>query len=152
MVSRSNLKQSKEIFMAVGFSVSFYWYQVGTGDFLHSFFSTIACNLEARKWGSRYPVIMNDFYNGRLEKDKIEDAIVEIRDIQNELKGFSADCVVWDYDDCTKQPPWGNNISSDITDLSNYFVTSDGEDLITILIHALEKAKELEECIEIESM
>ena len=35
----------------------------------------------------------------------------------------------------------GNNISNDITNLSNYFVTSDGEDFITIFFNALEKAK-----------
>lgn len=36
--------------------------------------------------------------------------------------------VIWDIDDMTKMPPWGKNISKDITDLSNYFVTSDGKD------------------------
>ena len=39
--------------MAVGLTVMFYWYHVGTGDFLHSFFSTIAFNLENKKWGSK---------------------------------------------------------------------------------------------------
>ena len=28
--------------MAVGFKVKFYWYQIGHGDFLHSFFSMVA--------------------------------------------------------------------------------------------------------------
>ena len=48
--------------------------------------------------------------------------------------------------------PWGNNISSDITDLSNYFITSDGEDLITIMFHAIDKAIELKSDIIIESI
>lgn len=52
----------------------------------------------------------------------------------------------------SKQPPWGNDISEDITDLSNYFVTSDGEDFLTILLHALEKAKDVNEDVNIESM
>lgn len=51
-----------------------------------------------------------------------------------------------------QQPPWGNDISEDITDLSNYFVTSDGEDFLTILLHALEKAKDVNEDVNIESM
>ena len=46
----------------------------------------------------------------------------------------------------------GNDISEDITDLSNYFVTSDGEDFLTILLHALEKAKDVNEDVNIESM
>ena len=40
----------------VGFKVKFYWYQIGSGDFLHAFFSTVAYNLENMKWGSRGPV------------------------------------------------------------------------------------------------
>lgn len=31
--------------MTVGFKVKFYWYQIGHGDFLHSFFSTVAYRL-----------------------------------------------------------------------------------------------------------
>ena len=138
--------------MAVGFTIKFYWYQVGSGDFLHSFFSTIAYNLEGKKWGSKYPVIMNEFYQGKLPSDKVQDAIEEVKDIQKELKNFPPSCVVWDIDDLDKQPPWGEKISGELTDLSNYFVTSDGEDLITILIHALEKAEEIDSPIEIESI
>ena len=38
--------RSKEDKMAVGFKVDYYWYQVGTSDFLHAFFSTICIRLE----------------------------------------------------------------------------------------------------------
>ncbi len=58
--------------MAVGFKVKFYWYQIGHGDFLHSFFSTVAYNLENGNWGSRFPVIMNELYQGKLECDNTD--------------------------------------------------------------------------------
>ncbi len=48
--------------------------------------------------------------------------------------------------------PWGDDIGSDITDLSNYFVTSEGEDLITIITHAIDKAIELKTDINIGSI
>jgi 2,3-bisphosphoglycerate-dependent phosphoglycerate mutase len=48
--------------------------------------------------------------------------------------------IVWDFDDLSKSPPWGDNISEDVTDLSNYFGTSDGEDLFDILLHALKSS------------
>ncbi len=41
--------------MAIGFKVKNYWYPVGTGSFLKSFFSTTAYHLEKGKWGSRFP-------------------------------------------------------------------------------------------------
>ena len=85
--------------MAVGFKVAFFCYQIGNGDFLHSFFSTVSYNLENGKWGSRFPTIMNELYQGTLDKDNVETAIVELKKIQLELQAFSPDKVVWDIDD-----------------------------------------------------
>lgn len=138
--------------MAVGFTVDFYWYQIGYGEFLHSFFSTVAYNLEGKKWGSRFPVIMNELYQGTLRKEKLDMAIEELKLIKNELSDFSPEKVIWDIEDLSKQPPWGTKISKDITDLSNYFVTSDGDDFITMFFHALEKAKEMSVDLIIESL
>ena len=95
---------------------------------------------------------MNELYQGTLDKDNVETAIVELKKIQLELQAFSPDKVVWDIDDLSKQPPWGKNISNDITNLSNYFVTSDGEDFITIFFNALEKAKKMQMDLTIESV
>lgn len=138
--------------MAVGFKVNFYWYQIGNGEFLHSFFSTVAYNLENQKWGNRFPVIMNNLYQGEVNKDQIREAINELSIIKLELQKFSVDKVVWDIDNLSKQPPWENNISRDITNLSNYFITSEGLDLISVLFNALNKAKELNCDIQIISM
>lgn len=138
--------------MAVGFKVKFYWYQIGNGDFLHSFFSTVAYNLEDKKWGSRFPVIMNKLYQGKVNQEDTDKAIEELSIIKKELQAFTPDKVIWDIEDISKQPPWGNNISKDITDLSNYFITSDGGDFISVFFHALKKAKEVNSDIEIKSV
>lgn len=138
--------------MAVGFQVHFYWYEIGYGEFLHSFFSTVAYHLESGRWGSRFPIIMNELYQGKMNRENVDRAIEEWNGIQKELQAFAPDKVIWDIDDLSKQPPWGNNISEDITDLSNYFVTSDGKDFMTVFLHALEKAKEVDSDIEIVSM
>ena len=136
----------------VGLKVHFFWYQVGTGDFFHSFFSTIAYNLEDAKWGTKYPYIMNELYNGLLKEEHLEKAKAELVNIKKELEKLPVSRAIWDIEDLSKQMPWGNNTSSDITDLSNYFVTSDGEDLITIIDHAIDKAMEIQADISIESM
>lgn len=136
----------------VGFNVDFYWYEIGSGDFLHSFFSTVAVNLENGKWGSRFPIIMNELYQGKIKSRKIDKAIKEVETIKSELKNYPPSKVVWDIEDLSKLPPWGDDIDENITDLSNYFVTSDGEDFIEIFMQALNKAKEMKEPIEIDSM
>ena len=138
--------------MAVGFKVKYYWYQIGRGDFLHSFFSTVAYNLENENWGSRFPIIMNELYQGKMSWMNVDKAIAELNVIKEELKAFSPDKVIWDIEDLSKQPPWGNNISKDITSLSNYFVTSDGEDFLATFLRALEMVKEVSCDMEITSL
>ncbi len=138
--------------MSVGFKVGFFWFEIGTPDFLHCFFSTVAVNLEEGSWGSRFPVIMNELYQGHLEEKNVTGAIKELKTIKKQLKKFSPEKVVWDFENLDLLPPWKNEISSGITDLSNYFVNSDGDDFMTLFMHALEKAQELKLCVNIEEL
>lgn len=138
--------------MALGFTVKYYWFHIGNGDFLHSFFSTIAYNLEDKKWGSKYPIIMNQLYSGELKYEQIHKALGELEDIRLRLSELSPDRVIWDIDDLSAQPPWGRNISDEIKDLSNYFVTSDGEDLISVLKRALNAGIEAKEGVKISTL
>lgn len=96
-------------------------------------------HLEEHGWGSKYPHLLNELYQGKLETKNIEAALEELKDIKERLKEYSPSQVIWDIEDINKRPPWGDNISDEITDLSNYFVTSDGEDFINLLKSALEK-------------
>lgn len=136
----------------VGLQVQFYWYQIGAASFLHSFFSSVCFRLEQGEWGSKFPRLMNDLYQGRLKSEYVKDALVELKEIKQELAKFPPSDVIWDIEDLSASPPWGNNISPDITNLSNYFVTSDGEDFLLILQHALEKALEIDSDLIIKSL
>lgn len=126
----------------VGLQVAFFYYQVGTSGFLHSFFSTVCVRLEDGQWGARFPALMDHLYQGRIPADRVPEALEELGTISAELARHPPSEVVWDIDDPGTEPPWGSDISPEIADLSEYFVTSDGEDLITIMRHALEKASE----------
>ena len=48
---------------------------------------------------------------------------------------------VWDVDDLEARPPWGDETSDGITDVSDYFVTADGRELFEVLREALEHAQ-----------
>ena len=125
------------------FTVKYYMYTIGTADFLHSFFSTVCGRLENGKWGSRYPYLMNELYQGMLSAEHLAAGAEELVQIKKNLARFAPNQVIWDIDDRSLTPPWGDNISDDITDLSNYFVTSDGNDFLTVFSAALYKAREL---------
>lgn len=51
--------------------------------------------------------------------------------------------MIWDIEDLSKQPPWGDKISDRITSLANYFVTSDGRDFIDVFNMTLDAAIEI---------
>lgn len=120
-------------------------YEIGTASFLYSFFSTVAYKLEKGRWGSRFPMIMNELYQGQLSFEKILVAKQELKQIKKELSLFLPDQVVWDIDDLSKQPPWKNYISHTITSLENYFVTCDGQDFIEVFQNTLDTAIEIKE-------
>jgi 2,3-bisphosphoglycerate-dependent phosphoglycerate mutase len=128
--------------MTVGFAVDILWYEVGNPEFLNAFFSTVKYHLCTDHVPDKYPHFLNDLYHGKVKWEDALSTVKEVEDIKLGLKEFEPEAVVWDIENLSKLPPWGNDISKDITDLSNYFVTSDGEDLFDSLINALKKSYE----------
>ncbi len=138
--------------MAVVLTVKVFGITIGTGDFFFSFFSTVAVLLEKEQWGSRFPVIMNELYDGCIPHRHLLRAQKELSQIREELKQFPKTAVVWDYEDRSKRPPWGDNISETIRDMSNYFVTSGGMDLLDAIGKAIELARKMKESVRVESL
>ena len=126
--------------MAVGIKVGNIIDEIGTSDFFHAFFSTVSANLESKGWGTRFPNVLGELYQGHVDTKLVKSAISELNKIQSELAELKPDKLVWDIENPNKQPPWGTDISPEITSLSNYFITSTGRDLILILMEALEDA------------
>lgn len=133
--------------MAVGIKVGSITDEIGTADFLHAFFSTVSGRLEGR-WGERFPSLM-ELYNGNLSSGQASTALAELADIRMKLAAFPPEAVIWNIEDRTKMPPWRGSISADITNLSNYFVTSTGRDLIELLQEALEASRDEQRTAEI---
>lgn len=126
--------------MSVGFQVGNILEEVGAADFLHAFFSTISYHLEPGGWGTRYPVLMNGLYRqGSLDAYQSVRALQEVREIRDLLRSYRPEQVIWDIEDLTAKPPWGDDISSEITSLADYFVASSGRDLFDVLIECLEE-------------
>lgn len=138
--------------MATAFTVKYYMYTIGTADFLNAFFSTVCGRLENGKWGSRFPHLMNELYQGVLPVKHLAAGTEELSQIKQELAQFAPDQVIWDIDDRSLTPPWGDNISEDITDLSNYFVTSEGEDFLSVFVAALDKAQQRNAPLKIQTL
>ena len=50
---------------------------------------------------------MNDLYHGRLKSEYVKDALVELKEIKQELAKFQPSDVIWDIEDLSARPPWG---------------------------------------------
>ena len=115
--------------------------EIGAPSFLHCFFSTISAHCDGGRWGSRFPSLFQ-LYEGRLPAKQAAAAFTELREAKLLLSKLPPSAVVWDIESPSAQPPWGTNISADITSLGNYFVSSTGRDLFSLLEDALKAAEE----------
>ena len=134
----------------VSFRVGCMMYEIGTASFLHSFFSTVAYRLENNRWGSKFPVIMNELYQGKLSFENVPAAKEELTQIKKALTKLSPNKVIWDIEDLSKQPPCGDNISEEISSLGNYFITCDGRDFIEVFFMTLNAAIEIKKDVMIQ--
>lgn len=85
---------------------------------------------------------MNDLYHNKLKWSDVPEARENLKEIEAELSKLAPEMVIWDIEDLSKNPPWGNNISPKVTNLSNYFATSDGKTFFEVLYKAMDASEE----------
>ncbi len=117
--------------------------EVGAPSILHALYSSISANLEPQGWGSRFPVVMNRLYQGRLPASDCPAALAELRTIERELQEIPVSRVIWDYDDRSRAPSPHYRAPPEAQNLAGYFVTVNGLNLLRAgLIESVESAVE----------
>lgn len=116
--------------------------EIGPGGLLHSLLSTVAVHLEGGKWGTNFPLIMGKFYQGSLPASDADRAFQEMQQIKDGLKSLTADKVVWDIEDLSKNPPWGRNVGPHVKSMADYYVTITRRNLVDEILDNLESLKE----------
>ena len=125
-------------------------FEIGSRSFFYCFLSTVSANLEPSGWGSRFPVLIKKLHRGTVSPSDLPQLNHELSTIRIELKKYPPSRVVWNFEHREIRPPWGDKISEQITDLSNYFVTSDGKDLFEAFSSAIEEAERAKSSINVE--
>jgi 2,3-bisphosphoglycerate-dependent phosphoglycerate mutase len=123
--------------MALGLLVGNETWRVGSPDLLHAFFSTVSVRLEPHGWGTRFPALMNELYQGELPVGSVETALSELLLARRELACLPASRVVWDADDPAAAPERARAMAGGAPDLSRCFFTDDGRDLFEVVAAAL---------------
>lgn len=138
--------------MTVALQVGLRYYTVGSSGFFNAFFSTVFIRLENSNWGSLYSVIMNRLYQGVIEEIYLKQALLEMQSIRLALTAFPPSQVIWDFEDLSARPPWGDVTHLDIKNLSDYFITADGSNLIDMMIRVFEQAISVNKTVEIDTI
>lgn len=116
------------------------WDAGGLGE-LHALFSTIGHRLEPAGWGSRFPALMHELHQGRLDAGSVPAARAELARVRAELARLPPAAAVWDIEDLSERPPGGEATGPGIETLADVFLTSDGEPLLDELDRALVHAE-----------
>lgn len=135
--------------MTIGVKVGPVVDAVGAPGFFNAFFSTVVALLENGQRGSRFPRVTQGFYQGKVAAEDVARTRADLQQIRQELASHAPGEVVWSLEDPQARPPWGDDISADITSMANYFVSSTGRDLFDLLEEAFEAAQERNRSVEI---
>lgn len=138
--------------MTIGIELRGVTTEIGPGGILHALCSTVSHNLEPSGWGTRFPKILNELYRGRLDAKHALEALNELRQIKSELKRIPPSGVIWDIENLALDPPWGKVVGPHVQNMSHYFVTDSGKDLIDILAEQVECLVDVGGSLEIVTM
>ncbi len=110
----------------VGFKIYSDWMEFGYSETLYSWFSTICYRLENSKWGSRFPIVMNNLYYDEKNGVKFEDLEKfknELKTIKNELSKLSIKDAIWSFEENICNVPNNKpNLNHNADNLSNFYV------------------------------
>jgi 2,3-bisphosphoglycerate-dependent phosphoglycerate mutase len=128
--------------MTIAFKQGSVFTEIGPGGILHSLCSTIAMHLEGGDWGSRFPALMNELYQGQLVSKHVDGAQRELAEIKRGLQTLPPSKVVWDIEDPNTRPKWTEDVGPHVKSMADFFVTTSGRNLLDELADNLESLKE----------
>lgn len=121
----------------VSIEVDIYCYSLAEQELFFSFFSSIAIRLENGKWGSRFPLTMHEFYQGRVENAHLKLFQQEVRQIAQELSKLPVDYQVWNCENPSIPVPVDQkNVQA--LHLADCFVTTSGKGFFEVIEMAVQ--------------
>lgn len=116
--------------------------EIGIDVVLHSLLSTVAVRLEGDEWGVRFPLIMIKLYQGRLDAPDADTALLELRQIRAGLATLAPAELIWDFNDLSRQPPWGDAVAPRTTSMADYHTTNASRNLLDEMLACVTALKD----------
>lgn len=112
-------------------------------------FATITYRLEPGGRGSRYPMVMNRLYSGRLDPAEAPAALRELAEIETGLLALAPHHVVWSFTDLRRLDDRTFPVNHAALNVRDYFVTTDGRPLLQALRDAVLLGQDRKEALEL---
>lgn len=128
-----------EVKWADGKAISSFW--LDSGEHFRSFFSTIWNRLEHRRWGSRFPVMMNKLFQGYADASDMDALAAELKVIQEEFRQLPVYELTWNYEKPDACPPDGMQFDAPVRTCEDFFLHYNGLDLFHALWGCIEAVK-----------
>ncbi len=112
-----------------------------SGEHFLSFFSTIWNRLENRRWGSRFPVIMNKLFWGSADASDMDAFATELKIIQEEFRQLPVHKLTWNYERPDACPPDGMQFDAPVHTCEDFFCHYNGLDLFEKLWRCIRDVK-----------
>lgn len=107
--------------------------EIAPDHILRALFATISYRLEPGGWATRFPAVLDYLQQGSLDANRAEQALVELGQIETELRSLSRDRVVWSMDDLRVRNDSKQPVNHNAKNVFDYFVARDGKPLINKL-------------------
>ena len=108
--------------------------EIGPGGLFTSFCSSIAVHLENSRWGSVFPVLQNELYQGEMPAEHAQALVDELKRVRSGLATVPPEGLIWDIDDRSAKPPWDPTYGPHIKSLADFYVNTGRRNLIDVLI------------------
>ena len=131
--------------MTIGLELGCVIDEIGDKAFVNAIHSTILIKLESNKVGSVYPTIQKMLSYKPITFNENSLLALEMNRLRGGLRSLPTSSIVWNSSNIYAKPPWGSNISSHITSMENYFVTSTGRDVLNLFDEAILHQQEIKE-------
>lgn len=95
--------------------------------------ATISYRLEPNGWASRFPAVLDLLQERRLEASRADQALIELGQIEAELRALPPGRVVWSLDDLRVRNDSKQPVNRSAKNIYDYFVASDGTPVVNKL-------------------
>lgn len=114
--------------------------QLAPPEIIEALFATISYRLEPGGRGTRFPIVMNSLFAGRLDSEDAGAALTELGHIEAGLRELPPDRVVWSLTDLRRFDDSTLPVSHSAANVYEYFVAEDGRPLLAHVREGVERS------------